>query len=82
MKLTILGKEREYSEGTSLLAVSRDVAAEYVHPVMLATVNGKLKELRKVPKDGDVVDFVTMASENGIRTYRRGIILVFMKVYY
>ena len=82
MKLTILGKEREYSEGTTLLTVSQDVAAEYAHPILLAMVNGKLKELRKMPKDGDVVDFVTMDTENGIRTYRRGIILVFMKALY
>lgn len=82
MKITILGKEREYSEGTTLLAITQDVASEYAHPIMLAMVNGKLKELRKLPKDGDVVEFVTMGSENGIRTYRRGIILVFMKALY
>ncbi len=82
MKITILGKVREYEEGTSLLAISRDVAAEYGSPIMLAMVNGKLQELRKLPKDGDEVDFVTMSTENGIRTYRRGIILVFMKALY
>ncbi len=82
MKLTILGKERTYNEGTTLFAISEDVAAEYSAPILLAMVNGKLKELRKVPKDGDVVNFVTMDTENGIRTYRRGIILVFMKAVY
>ena len=82
MQITILGKAREYEEGTSLLAISQDVAAEYASPIMLAMVNGKLKELRKLPKDGDVVEFVTMNTENGIRTYRRGIILVFMKALY
>jgi len=82
VKLNILGKVREYSEETTLLAISQDVAAEYAHPIMLATVNGKLKELRKVPKDGDTVEFVPVNTENGIRTYRRGIILVFMKALY
>ncbi len=82
MKLTILGKERNYSEGITLLEISKDVAAEYAHPIMLAMVNGKLKELRRVPKEGDVVDFVTMGTQNGIRTYRRGMILVFMKALY
>ena len=82
MKLTILGKEREYREGTTLFEISRDVAAEYNAPILLAMVNGKLKELRKIPKDGDAVEFVTMNTENGIRTYRRGIILVFMKAVY
>ena len=82
MKIIVLGKEREYEEGTTLLAISQDVAAEYMHPIMLALVNGKLKELRKVPKDGDEIEFVTMGTENGIRTYRRGMILVFMKALY
>ena len=82
MKLTILGKTREYTEGTTLLAISQDVATEYAHTIMLAMVNGKLTELRKVPKDGDEVEFVTMGTQNGIRTYRRGIILVFMKALY
>ena len=74
MQIMILGKAREYEEGTSLLAISQDVVAEYASPIMLAMVNGKLKELRKLPKDGDVVEFVTMNTENGIRTYRRGFI--------
>lgn len=82
MKLTILGKVREYAEGTTLLAISKDVAKEYDHTIMLAMVNGKLRELRKVPKDGDEVEFVTTGTQNGIRTYRRGIILVFMKALY
>ena len=82
MKITILGKTREYEEGTSLFKISKEVETEYAAPVMLAMVNGKLKELRKTPKDGDVVEFVTMETENGIRTYRRGIILVFMKALY
>ena len=82
MRITILGKVREYEEGTTLLTISQDVAVEYAHPIMLALVNGKLRELRKSPKDGDLVDFVTMGTENGIRTYRRGIILVFMKALY
>jgi len=82
VRVTILGKERVYDEETTLLAISKDVAVEYAHPIMLAMVNGKLQELRKTPKDGAVVEFVTMGTENGIRTYRRGIILVFMKALY
>ncbi len=82
MRINILGKEREYTDGTTLLSISKDVAAEYAHPILLAMVNGKLKELRKTPKDGDTVEFVTMGTQNGIRTYQRGIILVFMKALY
>ncbi len=82
MKITILGDTKEYAEGTTLLDISKDVESKYDSPIMLAVVNGKLKELRKELKDGDTVDFVTMGTENGIRTYRRGMILVFMKALY
>ena len=82
MKLTILGKEREYQEGTNLFNISKEVVAEYAHPIMLAMVNGRLKELRKTPKDGDVVEFVTRDTANGFRAYCRGMILVFIKALY
>jgi len=49
---------------------------------LLAMVNGKLKELRKCPKDGDIVEFITVNSETGIKTYRRGMVLVFLKAVY
>lgn len=82
MILKIAGTQKEYAEGTTLYEISQDVAAQYAHPIMLAMVNGKLRELRKTPKAGDEVEFVTLDTENGIRTYRRGIILVFMKALY
>lgn len=82
MIIKIEGKQKEYAEGTTLYEISQDVAAEYAHPIMIAMVNGKLKELRKSPNEGDEVEFVTLDTENGIRIYRRGIILVFLKALY
>ena len=82
MQVNVLGKMREYPKGTTLCMISKEVEKELDAPVMLAMVNGKLKELRKCPKDGDTVEFVTVKSENGIRTYRRGMVLVFLKAVY
>ncbi len=82
MIIKIEGKQKEYAEDTTLYEISQDVAAEYAHPIMIAMVNGKLKELRKSPNEGDEVEFVTPDTENGIRIYRRGIILVFLKALY
>ena len=82
MKITVLGKQREYVENTTLFTISKDVQKEYDAPIILATINGKLKELRKMPKEGDLVDFVTLRSETGNKTYRRGMILVFLKAVY
>ncbi len=82
MKVNIKGKEHFFEEGTALGEIAQAVAKEYEAPIILATVNGKLKELRKSPQEGDTVDFVTIQSETGIRTYRRGILLVFLKAVY
>lgn len=82
MKVTVLGKEREYKEGMSLYEISRCVAEEYDCPIILGKINGALKELRKSPKEGDVVEFITLRSEIGNKTYRRGLILVFLKAIY
>lgn len=82
MEINVLGKKREYAKGTTLYMISKDAEKDLDAPVMLAMVNGKLKELRKCPKDGDVVEFITSASEIGNKTYRRGMVLVFLKAVY
>lgn len=82
MQVNVLGKMREYPKGTTLYMMSKEVEKELDAPVMLAMVNGKLKELRKCPKDGDTVEFVTVTSETGNKTYRRGMVLVFLKAVY
>lgn len=82
MQITVLGKQRKYSKGTSFLEISKEVASEYPYPIILAKVNEVLKELSKCPKDGDIVEFITLDSDIGHKTYRRGIILVFLKALY
>ena len=82
MQINVLGNRREYPKGTTLFMICKDVEKELDAPVMLAMVNGKLKELRKCPKDGDTVEFVTVKSETGNKTYRRGMVLVFLKAVY
>lgn len=82
MQINVLGKMREYDKGTTLYMISKEAEKELDAPVMLAMVNGKLKELRKCPKDGDTVEFVTVKSETGNKTYRRGMVLVFLKAVY
>ena len=82
MQITILGVQREYPENTSLEVISKEVQSEYAYPIILAKVNEKLRELQRCPEDGDVVEFITLASDIGHKTYRRGMILVFLKALY
>ncbi len=82
MQITILGKEREYADGTSLFTISKEVENDYQYPIILAKVNEKLRELSRCPEDGDTVEFITINSDIGHKTYRRGLILVFLKALY
>lgn len=82
MRITILGKEWEYSDKTSLFEISKKMESEYAYPIILAKVNGKLRELQRCPEDGDIVEFMTLNSDAGHKTYKRGLILVFLKALY
>ena len=82
MNIVLHGETKSYADGTSLLEISKDVAADYPHPIIVASVNGNLRELTKIPKDGATVEFLTTASDVGNKTYIRGLILLFLKAAY
>ncbi len=82
MRITVLGIQKEYIEGTTLFSISKEVEKEYSYPIILAKVNGVLRELSKSVEDGDIVEFLTLNSDEGHKAYRRGIILVFLKALY
>ena len=76
------GKEIQTEEGTTLLELSRKVQGEYAHEILLASVDGKLSELFKPVKNGSRVEFYTAADKPGFQTYRRSMILLFMRAIY
>lgn len=80
--VTILEQTREYPQGTTLLEISKDFEKEYPYSIILASVNGKLRELHKQPENGDTIEFLTTASDTGNKTYTRGLILLFLKAIY
>lgn len=82
MKIVLQGTEREYAQGTTLLEISKDVEKEYSHPIVVASVNNKLRELFKTPADGAKVEFLTTSSDIGRKTYLRGLILLFLRAAY
>ena len=70
------------AEKTTLLELSREVQKEYEDQIILAKVNGNLKELHKVVEAGDEVEFLTASTTIGNQVYRRGVLLVFLKAIY
>ncbi|MEE3420652.1 MAG: nucleoside kinase [Lachnospiraceae bacterium] len=78
MNLTIRGKDLEYSNYSTLHDIARDFEGEEKDPIILAVVNGKLRELFHSPREGATVDFLTTATRIGHETYRRSCIMLFL----
>ena len=66
----------------TLEQVAEQVQGDYKHRIILATVDGKLTELRKEVKEGTEVAFLTSADKPGFGTYKRSLILLFMRAAY
>ena len=76
------GKEVTYREGTRYLDAAREFQKDADSKIVLASVNGKLKELTKKIKDQDQITFLTVKDKNGFMTYRRSMILLMLKAIY
>ena len=82
LQVKINGKEKTYREGTRYLDIALEFQKEEDSKIVLASVNGKLKELKKKVKEGDHVTFLTLKDKNGFMTYRRSMILLMLKAIY
>ena len=78
MKIKAEDKIMEYPIGVKLSEIAVSLYGEN-HGKLLAKVNGKLKELwKKVSEDSEII-FYDITSTDGIRTYERGVIFLFIK---
>lgn len=75
----INGEERSYMDGTSYLAAAKEYQKQYAHDIVLATVDGKLKELNKRMANGESITFLTVADRMGFSAYRRSVVLLMLK---
>jgi len=66
-------------EGMTLEGLYKKNAASFAEPVVLAKVDGKLRELNKEIKSDMEVSFISMSEKDGKRTYRRSLILLLQK---
>lgn len=76
------GKQIKVNEGTSLKFLAMSEQAQYENDIVLAKVNGKLKELRKQVSGDSEVTFITTNETVGMQTYRRSALMVMMKAIY
>lgn len=87
IKVQIGAQVHNYPDGIRYIDIAREIQSEYPHQIVLVLDNGKLKELpRQVDeyKHEEVhhLRFVTTGDVDGMRSYRRGVIFLFLKAFY
>ena len=73
------GRKLEVPVGTSYLAMAEKVQPEFEHRIVLAKVQGKLKELFKTCSNDETLQFVTTAERDGMLTYERSMLMLLGK---
>lgn len=83
MALVTIGEEvKEYPVGTPFLEIARAYQHLYDNDILLVSVNGKLRELKKKVKKDCVLTFLTGLDQPGIQTYQRSATFLLMKAFY
>lgn len=82
IQVTVEGQLREYEEGSLLMDVAKEFQPQFEHDILLAFVNGKLRELHKKVKPDMDIHFLTGKDRPGIQTYRRSALFVMLKALY
>ena len=79
IKVTVNGKKCEYSKDITLQEIYMEHQVEFRYPIIIARVNGRLKELSSTLTEDCEVEFLDLTSSEGNRVHING--LVFMLVY-
>lgn len=69
-------------DGILLADLAREHQNEYNYPIVLAMVDGRLRELSKYADSDSKIDFITTNSNVGILTYKRSVTLMMLSAIY
>lgn len=79
VKVTVNQQIYEVSEGTTLEQLARQVEVPGEPMILLAYMDGKLKELFSVIEEDSYVRFVTLKEQTGYMAYKRTATMMFLK---
>ena len=82
VKVTLYDTEIEVERGTTLLELAKQYQCKEDNDIILAVVNGKLRELPRLINKPCEIKFLTTADKAGKKTYVRGLILLMLKSLY
>lgn len=82
INVTVSGETKEYPKGITYADIVKDYEESADAPVILVTVNGKLRELHKRLKEDCEITLVTTREDIGHKTYKRSACLILLKAVY
>ena len=79
IEVVINNKKYQFSKGVTLLEIANEVEKERKHPILLAKVNDRYKELTSTLKENSEVEFIDLTVREGNHCHVNG--LVYLLVY-
>ena len=76
VNIKVDGQDISVPLGTEITEIAKDYQKNYKDQIILAVYNHKLRELNNPVTEDGLIDFVTVASKNGKRAYRRSVVLL------
>lgn len=81
-QVTVGGKVYQYPKGIPYRDIASAMQKNYRYPIVLVTVDGRLRELHKCLERSCAMEFVTLADDIGHKTYQRSLTLLMLKAMY
>lgn len=76
IKVNINGQEYNYSKDITINEIYKEHQSKYKYPIILAKVNGRLKELSAQLTDDSTIEFIDLTVKEGNRVHVNGLIFV------
>ena len=77
----INNKEYQYPRESTWVDVVKEFQPEYKDDILLVRVNGRLTELHRHVKEGEV-EFITLRDAPGVAAYQRSAVMLLLKAFY
>ena len=81
-QVTVENDVYDYPKGTPYRDIAKAMQKKYRYPIVLVTVDGRLRELHKCLDHSCTMGFVTLADDIGHKTYQRSLTLLMLKAMY
>jgi uridine kinase len=82
IQITVLGHKKVYNDGITLKELAAEYQPQFPYDILLARVNGQLRELHNEAQDMDEISFLTAQDKPGFRAYQRSAVLLLLKAFY